>query len=331
MNKAKIIFFYERKILIEKEIHSSMGKKALIICIIALIIIIGCTKKIPTSEGKMEFYSCHQTNCSEKFIELIKDSTDISCAFYEIHNKELLYLLEKKHAEIIVDENAELEIFTTRTGDGLMHNKFCIINDSTIITGSYNPASTMNTYDNILIISSAPIAAHYQKQFDNILKKKKPHSKNTVFDHNNQRIEILACPQDSCTKRVNEIIATAKHNISFALFTFTDTSISASLIAAHEREVNIQGIIESYQAKKYNQYYTLLEKNISVALEGTAKLQHNKVFVIDERIVITGSYNPTKAANSKNEENIIIIYDEETALFYTAMIEDIFKETQSFK
>ena len=40
---------------------------------------------------------------------------------------------------------------------------------------------------------------------------------------------------------------------------------------------------------------------------------HHKVFIIDNKTVITGSYNPTKNGNENNDENILIIYSEELA------------------
>ncbi len=43
---------------------------------------------------------------------------------------------------------------------------------------------------------------------------------------------------------------------------------------------------------------------------------HHKVFIIDEKIVITGSYNPTKNANENNDENLLIIHDKKIAEKY---------------
>ena len=37
---------------------------------------------------------------------------------------------------------------------------------------------------------------------------------------------------------------------------------------------------------------------------------HEKIVLIDDKIVIVGSYNPTRSADTKNEENILIIKDE---------------------
>ncbi len=40
---------------------------------------------------------------------------------------------------------------------------------------------------------------------------------------------------------------------------------------------------------------------------------HHKVVIIDEEIVITGSYNFSRSAEERNDENIIIIYNAEIA------------------
>ena len=62
-------------------------------------------------------------------------------------------------------------------------------------------------------------------------------------------------------------------------------------------------------------------------LENTALLQHHKVFVIDGAIAVAGSYNPTRAAHSTNNENIIIFHDEGIAAAYAEIIHKI---TQTF-
>lgn len=40
---------------------------------------------------------------------------------------------------------------------------------------------------------------------------------------------------------------------------------------------------------------------------------HHKVFIVDEKIVVTGSFNPTMSGDIRNDENIVIIYDKEIA------------------
>ena len=45
-------------------------------------------------------------------------------------------------------------------------------------------------------------------------------------------------------------------------------------------------------------------------------IAHNKVMIIDEEILITGSFNFTKAAEEKNAENLLIIRDKAIASLY---------------
>jgi phosphatidylserine/phosphatidylglycerophosphate/cardiolipin synthase-like enzyme len=46
-------------------------------------------------------------------------------------------------------------------------------------------------------------------------------------------------------------------------------------------------------------------------------ISHNKVMVIDGELVLTGSFNFTKAAQEKNAENLLIIRDPALAAQYT--------------
>ena len=49
---------------------------------------------------------------------------------------------------------------------------------------------------------------------------------------------------------------------------------------------------------------------------------HHKVIVIDGKLLITGSYNFSKSANEKNDENIIVVDNKFIAAKY---LEEFFK------
>jgi phosphatidylserine/phosphatidylglycerophosphate/cardiolipin synthase-like enzyme len=51
-------------------------------------------------------------------------------------------------------------------------------------------------------------------------------------------------------------------------------------------------------------------------IDSTHAIAHNKIMVIDQETVITGSFNFTKAAEEKNAENILIIKSKELAQEY---------------
>jgi phosphatidylserine/phosphatidylglycerophosphate/cardiolipin synthase-like enzyme len=56
---------------------------------------------------------------------------------------------------------------------------------------------------------------------------------------------------------------------------------------------------------------------------------HHKVIVIDERIVITGSYNFTSRAERRNDENLLIIDDPTLAAAYLAEFERVFEQANN--
>ncbi|RKZ35220.1 phospholipase D family protein [bacterium] len=58
-------------------------------------------------------------------------------------------------------------------GDGLMHNKFAVIDTQIVITGSYNWTASAQKYnfENIVIIESPEVAKIYQKEFGKLWKK----------------------------------------------------------------------------------------------------------------------------------------------------------------
>ena len=110
------------------------------------------------------------------------------------------------------------------------------------------------------------------------------------------------------------------------IYSFTDDSIGGSFVTAHKKGIDISGLLDNSQNKNsnYSQYHKLQSAGINVSLYGTGKkLLHNKVIIIDSRIVITGSYNPTQNGDKYNDENIMIIYNEEIAKQYERKLQEL--------
>jgi phosphatidylserine/phosphatidylglycerophosphate/cardiolipin synthase-like enzyme len=55
---------------------------------------------------------------------------------------------------------------------------------------------------------------------------------------------------------------------------------------------------------------------------------HHKVIVIDSQIVVTGSYNFTASAETRNDENLIVIYDPAIAAQYLAEFRRVFSRAE---
>lgn len=299
-------------------------KYTLFVCI--LFFTSACVNsEIPVEEGDFIVHFCHKTPCLNIFSEYIASANDLQCALYDL-DPSLLEIMPE-HAELIIDEDANLNVGLVKKGKGLMHNKFCVINETYVITGSFNPVKESDDdYNNLVIIESPALAKRYQNIFSSLLSQSD--LEEFAFIHNGVLIESFACPQNDCQQAIIDELSTAQDSISFALFTFTDKQIAELLIEKNNFGVPVSGIVESWQSKTYAQHPYLLDAGIPVTLETSSRLQHNKIFVIDNKTVITGSYNPTRAAHTINDENLLIIRDRQVAAFYSKMIHDI---TQNFK
>ncbi len=67
---------------------------------------------------------------------------------------------------------------------------------------------------------------------------------------------------------------------------------------------------------KYSMHKKLREEGIAVKVENFGGKMHVKSIVVDNQYIVSGSMNLTKAGNSKNDENTLIIKNNELAKKY---------------
>lgn len=109
----------------------------------------------------------------------------------------------------------------------------------------------------------------------------------------------------------------AQKSIRVQAYSFTDREVSDALIAAHKRGVDVQIILDKSNATSdLSKLKDVRNAGIQVRIDYPAGIAHNKVTIIDERTVVTGSYNYSESAYKRNTENIIRIDDENLAKEY---------------
>jgi len=107
---------------------------------------------------------------------------------------------------------------------------------------------------------------------------------------------------------------------------FTHPKIANELMLKRAEGIDVKGIIEkSTTGNKYSKHEMLAANGVDVKLESTSALLHHKVFIIDKRIVITGSMNPTESGIGRNDENVLIVYNEDFAMRYLDEFEGVRK------
>jgi|SRR5665648_1021048 len=115
-------------------------------------------------------------------------------------------------------------------------------------------------------------------------------------------------PQKVIIKNINQ----AQASINIAMYIFTDREIALPLVKAHERGVKVRLYLDQDQVDyQYSQSRFLVQRGIKTRISYNNYIMHNKFAVIDNRILLSGSYNWTFSANNRNDENLMVIDDPE--------------------
>ena len=136
----------------------------------------------------------------------------------------------------------------------------------------------------------------------------------------NASYEVCFTPGADCTSLITSEITNAKKSIYVQAYSFTSPAIAKALADARHKGISVNIILDKSQIKQ-NQYSSATyfqHQNIPLYIDNKPAIAHNKVMIIDNHTVITGSFNFTKAAQNKNAENVIIIRDDALAAIYLA-------------
>lgn len=121
-------------------------------------------------------------------------------------------------------------------------------------------------------------------------------------------IETHFSPKEEIALTIIKLMDGAEQSIDIAAFAFTHPDISAAAIRAHQRGVKVRLLMDYTQSRLKNCRATdLIDAGIEVRTRHRRGFQHNKYIVIDEMILLTGSYNFTTSADARNTENLLVI------------------------
>jgi phosphatidylserine/phosphatidylglycerophosphate/cardiolipin synthase-like enzyme len=130
--------------------------------------------------------------------------------------------------------------------------------------------------------------------------------------------ETFFSPRGGCTRAVVSELRSARQSILVQAYSFTSAPIAGALVEAARRGVLIEVVLDkSNKTGKYSAADFVAHAGIPTWIDERHAIAHNKVIIIDEATVITGSFNFTKAAEESNAENLLILRSPELASRYT--------------
>ncbi|MGC9398032.1 MAG: phospholipase D-like domain-containing protein [Anaerolineae bacterium] len=221
--------------------------------------------------------------------------------------------------------------------DTLMHNKFVIIDGREVWTGSWNLTEngTYRNNNNVLRIDSPALAKTYTDEFEEMFTHRifsagspeDPPSLEVEVD--DILIESYFSPEDTTRQHIIELLESAERSIHFMAFTLTDTGIAQALNQRYKAGVQVQGVVETRNINDQGSDVEALQQvGLDVRLDGNPYNMHHKVIVIDEAVVITGSYNFSRSAAEYNDENVLILHSSEIARHYLEEFKRLYTEAE---
>lgn len=138
-----------------------------------------------------------------------------------------------------------------------------------------------------------------------------------ISNNDDIEIDIRFSPNGGCTDLTKNIINNAKKIILVQAYYFTSEILSKELINAYNKGIKVKILIDKSQlSHKYSKLIEFKKAGINIFIDKVHGLSHNKIMIIDDHYVLTGSFNWTKSAEKRNSENLLLIKSKKIAKIY---------------
>lgn len=224
-------------------------------------------------------------------------------------NRRIHNALLRTNIDIKVDYNSSI-----------FHQKFIIRDISSVLTGSTNftPTGTDKNLNHLVVIHDSKVAKTYRREFREI---QQGHFGKLNEGHDpvppkvkvsGIPIKVLFAPDHNPEMEIMKQMMKARSRIDFAIFTFSQSSgIDDTMLRLLDFNFPISGVFDASQGRQsWSPLPTLANHGARLfsasKKQGIGKL-HHKLMVLDDQVIIAGSFNYTGPANKLNDENIIVI------------------------
>jgi phosphatidylserine/phosphatidylglycerophosphate/cardiolipin synthase-like enzyme len=210
---------------------------------------------------------------------------------------------------------------------GLMHDKFLIIDGQVLGMGSMNLTRncTQRNNNNFIFWDSrqdpaiAQLIDNYQIEFEQLWSGKfgpmkiaqTPYPKIQLKD--GTVLETYFSPEDQPLTALENTLTEAKQSVDILAFSFTSRALEETLQQDMARGVVVRGIFEQKQNSTYSSFLRLSAFGGDLREDTNPYMMHHKVLLIDRDSdtpsVAFGSFNFSNGANTRNDENLLIVHN----------------------
>ena len=143
--------------------------------------------------------------------------------------------------------------------------------------------------------------------------------------------EAYFSPKGGVRQRLLTAIHASRNSIDVAVYHLTSFELADALGAAQTRGVRVRVLTDREKLQAGGGGYRILERHrIPVRALGAAdeSLMHNKFTVFDGKLLATGSYNWTQAAEVANYENLVLLDDPDLVAHFIQAFQRLWREAK---
>lgn len=142
---------------------------------------------------------------------------------------------------------------------------------------------------------------------------------------------VYFSPGTECLEAILAELGSAFSTIDICVFTISDNRIADKLKYCKMKGVKIRLLTDDEKTFDLgSDIEELARSGISVRIDRTRHHMHHKFCVVDNKRVITGSYNWTRSAEQYNHENVLITNDKKVVDAYCNEFEKLWKDMKPF-
>ncbi len=139
--------------------------------------------------------------------------------------------------------------------------------------------------------------------------------------------EAYFSPGNKCRTRIRSLLRQARSSVDICLFTITDNEISDVIAETHNRKVSVRIITDDEKSNDTgSDIHRLSQAGVDIRIDRSPFHMHHKFALFDESILLCGSYNWTRSAAEKNEENIVVLNDEHLVTKFSDVFNDLWEQ-----
>ena len=134
-------------------------------------------------------------------------------------------------------------------------------------------------------------------------------------------------PGDTCLRRLCDLMRGCRDTLDICVFTIADDRLTEAILDCHARGVQVRVVSDNdKQHDSGSDIARLRDRGVPVRLDDAPYHMHHKFALVDGRVLANGSFNWTRSATEKNDENLVVTDDANLVRVFGLQFEKLWQQ-----